>query len=98
MVSLYDETIAGRFSTPRDEWIPLFGGPKNKAEESHSGSSSVKEAGPEEARVVPEGLPASTTRDSLRGIWTGFGVTRVARDDDTVSVSSRRRERPPGGN
>lgn len=45
VVALYPDSIAGRLSVTREEWIPLFGGPKPNVVEPSAVVDSPEEAG-----------------------------------------------------
>jgi hypothetical protein len=92
VVALYPETISGRLSRPRHDWIPLFGGPGTVEE---SASVPPVEAANDVPHEKPEkhvtDLPASST-GTLRGRpKTASGVSQHPRskDDDTSSLSDK---------
>jgi Vam6/Vps39-like protein vacuolar protein sorting-associated protein 39 len=99
VVSLYDNTIAGRLSTPRNEWIQSFGGPV-KIQESESAVSSIEEGNREDHTGsdvrIAELISSLPSRGSIRGKFIGLGGAKAVKDDDAMSISSKRKERPPG--
>ncbi|KAH7925859.1 hypothetical protein BV22DRAFT_1064252 [Leucogyrophana mollusca] len=101
VVALYPERVAGRLAVSPDEWIPLFGGPVNpKAEDTMSTKSSEtskedKEGSGEKLADALERSPSPT--GSVRGrMKTSFGslLPSASKDDDTVSLSGRKKQRP----
>ena len=100
VVSLYPESISGRLSVPRDQWIQMFGGPPPKAPRevtSSSPSSSSSEHGgdveepAQSGQIVAPTGKASKLKNPLDGIWpSGF------KDSDTASITSKK-EKPKKG-
>ncbi|KAI0322535.1 vacuolar sorting protein 39 domain 1-domain-containing protein [Amylostereum chailletii] len=97
VVALYPETIAGRLSVPKDEWISLFGGhaPKGTAKEEHAsthddsssdGQGESSETGHSRAQSPPSTGLASRFRNPLDAIRPS-----VNRDPETASITSKRR-------
>ncbi|OCH95424.1 hypothetical protein OBBRIDRAFT_816580 [Obba rivulosa] len=98
VVALYPESIAGRLSVPKDQWIPLFGGPatppppaedtENQDErQSASSSSDVPSRVPS-----PKGSIRGTLRTSLEAV---VAAATPHRDDETASILSGRRSKQP---
>ncbi len=109
VVALYPESISGRLSVPRDEWIPLFGGPKppqvappptspSVSSTDVSGTAAEQEGGPKSVESPPR---AGTPQGSIRNVLLKTGLeslvsTGMAKDDDTASIRSVRRPPKPG--
>jgi len=97
VVSLYPESISGRLSVPRDQWIQMFGGPPPKASReatSSSPSSSSSEHGgnveepAQSGQIVAPTGKAGKLKNPLDGIWpSGF------KDSDTASMSKKEKPR-----
>jgi hypothetical protein len=98
VISLYPESISGRLSVPRDQWIQMFGGPTPKAarEATSSSSSSSSELGGDVEE--PAGQTGSTGKigkpknplEEIRA--SGF------KDSDTASIiSTGKKEKPRKG-
>jgi Vam6/Vps39-like protein vacuolar protein sorting-associated protein 39 len=93
VISLYPETISGRLSVPREQWIEMFGGPASKpARETVSSSSSssehggdIEEPGPSVQTPVPAGGMVSKLKGPLDAIWPS-----VSKDPETGSISSKK--------
>lgn len=105
VVALYPESIAGRLSVPQEEWIPLFGGPR-EALEPISGSSpqvasnkTLTGAETSDSSQPPPRPPSpvASVRDIIK---TGLEsiVSAVKNDDETASIRSKRKEPPKGNN
>ncbi|TFK87975.1 hypothetical protein K466DRAFT_662647 [Polyporus arcularius HHB13444] len=108
VVALYPESISGRLSVPRDEWIPLFGGPKppqvappptspSVSSTDVSGTAAEQEGGPKSVESPPR---AGTPQGSIRNVLLKTGLeslvsTGMAKDDDTASIRSVRRPPKP---
>ena len=96
VISLYPESISGRLSAPRDQWIQMFGGPTPKAAReaiSSSSSSSSDHGGDVED---PAGQTAGSTgkvgkpKNPLEEIRaSGF------KDSDTASIASTGKKGKP---
>jgi len=99
VISLYPESISGRLSVPRDQWIQMFGGPTPKAAReaiSSSSSDSSEHGGDVEE---PAGQPVGSTgkvgkpKNPLEEIRAS-GL----KDSDTASITSTgKKEKPRKG-
>lgn len=99
VVSLYPESIAGRLSTSEQDWIALFGGPKEEipviperksSEEVNTTEEHQKtEGGDQQALTSTSAAPALGPTASLKGYLPNL-MRSAAKDDDTASISSRR--------
>ncbi|KAF8311952.1 hypothetical protein DL93DRAFT_2060501 [Clavulina sp. PMI_390] len=92
VVALYPEVVSGRLFVPREDWIPLFGGPeRNPANGETPGSVTVTTTGAtqEGSRNEPEaeegGLVAAESTVSMSG----------ASGDDRASLASTRPQPAP---
>ncbi|KAH9945272.1 uncharacterized protein BXZ73DRAFT_86791 [Epithele typhae] len=106
VVALYPESIAGRLSVPRDEWIPLFGGPRLVKVECPSPPTASTDDAASKAQD-PEGVSQSpdtssprvpTPSGSVRGLSAFKGLEGLmggAKDDDTASIRSVKRPPKP---
>ncbi|KAG6840674.1 hypothetical protein C0991_005179 [Blastosporella zonata] len=81
VVALYPEQVAGRLSVPREEWIPLYGGPEpitgdasSTTSNSHEGKQDkVEDKSGDTAEAA--GNSTISAADSIRGkIGTGIGA------------------------
>ncbi|KDQ57202.1 hypothetical protein JAAARDRAFT_58670 [Jaapia argillacea MUCL 33604] len=111
VVALYPDTVAGRLSVPREDWIPLFGGPAKKAEEAAnvaigaSGSGSSKDDLHEGTTSAPQNLSPSETLERITAplgsvrdkLRTGLDAIMPTgpKDDDTASIRSVKRRDKP---
>ncbi|KAI0714450.1 hypothetical protein C8T65DRAFT_644360 [Cerioporus squamosus] len=101
VVALYPESISGRLSVPRDEWIPLFGGPKAPKAEPSSVSPHASSTDVSGTTAEQEGGPkTSTPQGSIRNVLLKTGLeslvsTATAKDDDAASMRSVRRPPKP---
>ena len=89
VISLYPETISGRLSVPRDQWIQMFGGPTPKATRGAISSSSSSSS--EHGSNVEE--PAGQTVGSIGKVGrpkNPLGEIRASgfKDSDTASITS----------
>ncbi|KZT07657.1 uncharacterized protein LAESUDRAFT_742773 [Laetiporus sulphureus 93-53] len=100
VIALYPGNIAGRLSVPQDDWIELFGGPAKPAPpelpsvkqqaEGHEEPSPSRESPPNQ----PSPHGSITIVTTLRaGLEATMSPTR-ARDVETASTVSKRKERP----
>ncbi|VDB94289.1 unnamed protein product [Peniophora sp. CBMAI 1063] len=104
VVALFPESVAGRLSRPRSEWIPLFGGPTPKAAakaspdapasnaEEKGGEGDTDESAAEEA--------AKSILPSASGLMNRFkgpleAIRPVAKDPETASIASSTKRVPP---
>jgi len=96
VISLYPDSISGRLSAPRDQWIQMFGGPTPKAarEATSSSSSSSSEHGGDVEE--PAGQTVGSTgkvgkpKNPLEEIRaSGF------KDSDTASITSTGKKGKP---
>lgn len=97
---LYPESIAGRLSTPEEDWIVLFGGPsegtpaiaepKSSEVTATAEEPQKTESGDQQASTSAPTAPAPGATVSLRGYLPNL---MRAKDDDTASISSRRSAR-----
>ena len=99
VISLYPESISGRLSVPRDQWIQMFGGPTPKvAREAISSSSSSSS---EHGGDVEE--PARQTVGSTGKVGKPKNPLEEIRasgfkDSDTASITSTgKKEKPRKG-
>lgn len=104
VVALYPESISGRLAVPREDWIPLFGGPRK---ESKSDTGSIPEHPTQEPGVETAPSSSSLTQQprppspegSVRDIVkTGLDaiVSAVKNEDETSSLGSRKKPPPKG--
>lgn len=98
VVSLYPESISGRLSVPRDQWIQMFGGPTPKAAReaiSSSSSSSSEHGGDVEeqaGQTVGSTGKIGKPKNPLEIRAYGF------KDSDTASITSTgKKEKPRKG-
>ncbi|KAF9647158.1 hypothetical protein BDM02DRAFT_3170498 [Thelephora ganbajun] len=101
VVSLYPESIAGRLSTPEEDWVVLFGGPKEEIPvlqepKPSEGVTATEEPQKAEGGDQPDSTSTSTSTapapgatPSLRGYLPNL-IRSSVKDDDTASVTSRR--------
>lgn len=101
MVALYPESVAGRLSVPQENWISLYGGPSSQM--SNDDSSSVaskddceKDKGTIQGKSAAELLDnmASGTgsiRERLQRTGLGALMSSAPKEDDTASISSKRK-------
>jgi hypothetical protein len=96
VISLYPESISGRLSVPRDQWIQMFGGPAPKAAReaisSSSSSSSEHGGGVEEptGQTVGSTGKVSKPKNPLEEIRAS-GL----KDSDTASITSTGKKETP---
>lgn len=104
VLALYPERVAGRLSVQQEDWIPLFGGPANKSptlknDDAMSTKSQIDNA----SREKPLGRsasPAASVRTPVRRGTAAIGAllsTSKDRDDDTASLSGKKKVKPPIG-
>lgn len=100
VVALYPESVAGRLSIHRDEWISLYGGPSKHTVGAPSTEDSQNDREQESSSVTNNAPPrVPSPKGSIRGaLRAGLETVRSAtpRDEDTASISGRRKERPKG--
>lgn len=98
VVSLYPESIAGRLSTPENDWVVLFGGPKEEIpviqeqqspEEAKSEDPQKNDGEDQQTSTSTSTAPASGATASLRGYLPNL-MRSAVKDDDTASIASRR--------
>ena len=100
VISLYPESISGRLSVPRDQWIQLFGGPTPKAPReaisSSPSSSSSEHGGDVEEPALSGQIVASTGK--MGKLKNPLDVIRPSglKDSDTASITSKK-EKPRKG-
>lgn len=98
VISLYPEAVSGRLSVPRDQWIPLFGGPTarvRKEAPSSSASSNSSEHGGNVDESTVSGQPVSSTAGVLSKLKNPLDAIRPSgsKDPETTSIFSKR-DRP----
>ena len=99
VISLYPESISGRLSVPRDQWIQMFGGPSPKAVREAISSSSSSSS--EHSRDVEE--PAGQTVGSTGKVGKPTNPLEEIRasglkDSDMSSITSTgKKEKPRKG-
>ncbi|EAU85277.2 rab guanyl-nucleotide exchange factor [Coprinopsis cinerea okayama7 len=105
VVALYPEAVSGRLAVPQERWIPLYGGPvpvePSSGEDSQSvashesGKQGSAEGGSSGATGDhPGSVPTGTSLRNRLQMKTTFGMLIPGgggKDDDAVSVSSKRR-------
>jgi Vam6/Vps39-like protein vacuolar protein sorting-associated protein 39 len=99
VISLYPESISGRLSVPRDQWIQMFGGPTPKAAREATSSSSSSSSELDGDVEEPAGQTVGSTgkigkaKNPLEEIRaSGF------KDSDTASITSiGKKEKPRKG-
>ena len=102
VVALYPERIAGRLSVPPDDWIPLFGGPANasltpKNDDAMSTKSQNDNASKEKLLEQRSPSPAASARTPVRrGAAFGALLSMKDRDDDTASLSGKKKIKQVG--
>ncbi|KZT73130.1 hypothetical protein DAEQUDRAFT_722252 [Daedalea quercina L-15889] len=98
VLALYPPNIAGRLSVPREEWVPLFGGPVPARLESKTPSVDEKHDETEVQEQQRPPSPRGSIRASISGLRTGLesivSSPAKSRDDDTASVIGRPRGPP----
>ncbi len=99
VVALYPESISGRLSIPRENWIALFGGPKHNTLGDQDDANDEKDApqltGHERSMTAASdildnfGMQSGT--GSIRGRFKGLGafMSAAQKDDDTASLKSQ---------
>lgn len=101
VVALYPERVAGRLAVPQTEWIQLFGGPAAPAPKPEDATSTksndTSKEGSKEKLIERSPSPAGSIRLRTK---TAFGslLPSLTKDDDAVSISGRKRTKPPMGN
>jgi hypothetical protein len=97
VISLYPETVSGRLSVPREQWIPLFGGPatrvgKEASSSSSSPSSNSSEHGGNVDEPMLSGQPVSSTAGMLSKLKNPLDAIRPSgsKDPETSSIFSKR--------
>ncbi|PPR05963.1 hypothetical protein CVT24_004627 [Panaeolus cyanescens] len=100
VVALYPESVAGRLSVPRERWIPLYGGPEPEEERAPSSDNASEEgkssSHEKSATEIFDSIVTSTTGSiggRLRKGGLGMLIPGGAKDDDTASITARKR--PP---
>ncbi|KAI0041201.1 hypothetical protein FA95DRAFT_1611206 [Auriscalpium vulgare] len=101
VIALYPESVSGRLSVPREQWIPLFGGPAPSiSEEPALAASEQVDSGGEEAASPPvESAPAtsqSPPSTGLRSKFTKYNPLEAIRpsgpkDPETASIASTKK-------
>ena len=104
VVALFPESVAGRLSKPRSEWIPLFGGPSPKAKDGAdslaAGAPAKDGSGKEGGDSAAPDEPATSVIPSASGLMGRFkspldAIRPVAKDPETASIASTTRRPPP---
>lgn len=104
VVALFPESVAGRLSRPRSEWISLFGGPASKVKnDSNNSAHSAQEEKDDhdEASGEPAAAdPAKPVLHSAGGLMNRFknpldAIRPSAKDPETASIASTTRRAPP---
>lgn len=102
VLALYPERISGRLSLPPDDWIPLFGGPANqsvtpKNDDTAPTQSQIDNIIREKALERP--ASAASVRTPVRrgtAIVGAFLSPSKDKDDDTASISGKKKVKPIG--
>ena len=93
VISLYPESISGRLSVPREQWIQMFGGPTPKAPReaiSSSSSSSSEHGGDTEEPALSGQTVAFTGKvGKLKTPHDGIRPSGL-KDSDTASITSKK--------
>ena len=99
VISLYPDSISGRLSVPRDQWIQMFGGPTPKVQReaiSSSSSSSSEHGGDIEEPLRSGQTVASPGKaGKSKNLFKGIRVSDF-KDSDTASITSKK-EKPRKG-
>jgi hypothetical protein len=96
VISLYPETVSGRLSVPREQWIQLFGGPATRAvkeaSSSSSGSSNSSEHGGNVDEPILSGQPVASAVGVLSRLKNPLDAIRPSgsKDPETASIVSKR--------
>jgi hypothetical protein len=93
VISLYPESISGRLSVPRDQWIPMFGGPTPKAmREDVSSSSSSSQYSDDVEEPAPSGQTVFSTVAKPNKLKSPLDATRPSglKDPETASTTSKK--------
>jgi hypothetical protein len=94
VISLYPESISGRLSVPRDQWIPMFGGPTPKPmrEDISSSSSSSSEHGGDVEEPILSGQTVASTVAKVTKLRNALDAMRPSgpKDPDTASITSKK--------
>lgn len=93
VISLYPESISGRLFVPRDQWIPMFGGPTPKAvREDVSSSSSSSQYSDDVEEPAPSGQTVSSTVAKPSKLKSPLYATRPFgfKDSETASTTSKK--------
>lgn len=110
MIALYPESVAGRLSVPQDKWIPLYGGPvTNEGEATQHSEVEGSHESDKDAVSVHTGHERTATEifDSivpsggsvggrLRRTGLGMFLPGGHKDDDTASISSKKKSTATG--
>ncbi|KAH9998803.1 hypothetical protein BJV74DRAFT_883060 [Russula compacta] len=94
VVSLYPESISGRLSVPRDQWIQMFGGPTPAAprEAVSSSSSSSSEHGGDVEEPTLSGQIVASTVAKMSKLKSPLDAIRPSgfKDSETASITSKK--------
>lgn len=96
VISLYPETVSGRLSVPREQWIQLFGGPAARVMKEASSSSSTSSNSSEHGGIVdepiPSGQPVASTVGVLSRLKNPLDAIRPSgsKDPETASIVSKK--------
>jgi hypothetical protein len=94
VISLYPESISGRLSVPRGQWIQMLGGPtpKTTREDVSSPSSSSSEHGGDVEEPVSSGHVVASTIAKVSKLKNPPDVVRPSgvKDPETASLMSKK--------
>jgi len=94
VISLYSESISGRLSVPRSQWIQMLGGPtpKTTREDASSPSSSSSEHGGGVEEPASSGQIVISTIAKVSKLKNPLDVVRPSgvKDAETASVISKK--------
>ena len=107
VVALYPQSISGRLSVPREQWIALFGGSTTMSSDdiiSTSSSTASKEfsgdrgkqEGPTRDILTRSPSPTGSVARRANTTFSALLPSAMLKDDDTASVDSKRKPSPPG--
>ena len=102
VVALYPEAVSGRLAVPSERWIPLYGGPIPTIVESDTRSTLSRESDKDKdkgsvgsASAATDLLDTVAASASLKNRFqkSALGMLRPSgpKDDDTASITSRKR-------
>jgi hypothetical protein len=96
VISLYPESISGRLSVPRDQWIQMFGGPTPKAarEAISSSSSSSSEHGGDVEELAGQTVGSTGKVGKPKNPLEEIRASSL-KDSDTASITSTGKKAKP---